>query len=192
MTRVNHCESQTRVAEALAFVSTEFAEMQRVLRTGGEVALEDEHETLLRAFSEPIGFPEVSDLRWDHRWLEDSFIAGQTEWIELVYAGGLQVANQYANVLSDAWSSEDRLESQPNYADHLVLQCEFLEIEAIEELCSSERDSLARDRACRDLEKIPDRDLAVIAQACEDLPYLMVCEPENPPTWFHPDADVGE
>ena len=182
LTEINACVIQSHSAPSFMTVGAAFEEMQEMLRTMSAAELPEPLRSMRQMVEERASFDDWEADFEPEAW-EGAYEEGQTSLSELVYLRGFRAASDF---VSDAYFGlrivdQEDPELGGRIGLNLEFECEAFDISAIEFLCESSPSQGARDAACRDLPRIPDRDMTAIAEVCEQVPYFLVCQPDDPP-----------
>ena len=156
--------------------------MQQLLQTTPADELPEPMRSMRAMIEEPAVF-ENTDTEFDPDFWDGAYIEGESTIEDLAYARGFGAAFDYVH---DAWRGVGLRDTHAvegltaRIGLHLEFECGFLYLDEVELTCARSPEG-ASARSCRDLPRIPDRDMAVIAEVCEQVPYFLVCQPDDPP-----------
>ncbi len=193
MAEVNRCLRQEDSAIAFLEVQPLFDEMQLKLRERPSEPLAEPFATMKKMLDDTVRFDSVGSSFDPVQW-EGAFEEGESTIRDLVYARGFQAAEDYVTTLYVGALLGTEVEPPIRISNidlNLEFECQAQHLDAIQELCSSSPDSAAQGYACFSLAELPDRDVEVIAQVCKELPYFLVCQPDDPPPMTYEQA-TGE
>lgn len=151
--------------------------MQVVIREAGPEDLSDDQRLMFDLITEG---GVAYDTPFSSETLMRLFIAGETTFSELVYTAGMKVMARFAIFASEPWAREvdallfatdSRRECDAQRPDTIAAMC----ADGVEGACDSER-------------TYPERDVEKVAEACEMVPYLIFCDPEDPPPFDPPET----
>ncbi len=180
MESLNRCQLEADVAGSAFVIERSFNSMQELLKAGDENSLDPRQSKMLEAFEGPVVIDET--VEFDSSSLSTLFVRGETTLDSLRSSAGLREVLRFSTTMALMYSTE-AANWTTQFGEPLRRECEAQEPEALEAFCDRGNES-----ACRAFEIFPGRDLALIAEACEQVPYILACKPENPPPWDPPEA----
>ncbi|MGI9608112.1 MAG: hypothetical protein ACR2P0_18420 [Acidimicrobiales bacterium] len=145
--------------------------MQLIIRESGEGALTEPHSTMRQALRERTIIAEFAE--FDPKHIAPHYVPGVTTMSELRQNAGMFQVLDYSNLIGILFE-RDVLELR--YDEPLRQECNALETLGLQGFCDG-----GSTFACDELERFPDRDLELIAEACALAPYLLPCDPDDPP-----------
>ncbi len=184
---VNRCIQQSHNAPRFLIVEPYFVELQASLAAGDEPT---GRAAELQQLLESQVFFDTFDVTFDPALWDHAYIPGESTLEELVYQTGFRSVDDFVDAafLGLRFIDEDiEIPEGVLFELELEFECQSFDMAAIEEQCERRnRDPMAK--ACRDLPRIPNRNAEFIASVCDELPYFLVCQPENPPPMTYEEA----
>ncbi len=174
------CESQARGLPTTLIFEEEFESMQRLLTAGETASLNDYQSTLLSLLStsEPT---TIDGATFTPQRVSTVFEAGTATVQDLLEQAGVREVQLLALFLALSFYDERESQFIERYDDSLNGHCDSFFEEDIRAACEA-----GDGTSCFRVNRIERRDFDIIAEACELAPYMLLCEPEDPPPYDLP------
>ena len=154
--------------------------MQDLLAQGDEQGLSEYQSALLSTLStdEPT---EMGDAEFVPQRTSTAFEPGVTTVDELLLEAGVREVQLLGLFLSLSFDNDQQGTLIERYDDSLNGHCDSFFEEDIRAACEA-----GDGTSCFRVNRIERRDFDIIAEACELAPYMLLCEPEDPPPYDLP------